>query len=143
VEQHAEQRPGLLHFAHRALKFMDIPTEQTFSGSRNAIRLITLWNFLMFGLFVIPPAHRWIDRGFLALRSIHFEEPVGLSLQIWLVVSTLGATALLVRMIWQKRRITAAGMPSASLGLEASLVGAWWAVVLGACAYGFMLGMGG
>jgi hypothetical protein len=122
---------------------MHSPAEQTFSGSRKAVRVITLFNFFIFVLFLAPPAHRWVDRGFLAVRSIHFEEPVGLSLQIWLVVSTLGATALLVRMFWQKRRIIAAGTPSVSLGLEATLVTAWWAVVIAACVYGFILGMGG
>jgi hypothetical protein len=71
---------------------MHIPAEQTFSGSRNAIRLITLWTFLIFG---------------------------------------------------QKRRATSAGLPSASVRLEGVLVAVWWFVVLGACAYGFMLGMGG
>lgn len=122
---------------------MHRPAEQTFSGSRRALRAITLSNFFIFVLFVVPPTHRWVDRGFLALRSIHFEGPVGLSLQIWLLVSTLGATALLIRMVWEKRRTVTAGMPSASLGLEATLVAVWWAVVLAACVYGFTLGMGG
>jgi hypothetical protein len=105
--------------------------------------LITLFNFFVFVLFVIPPAHRWVDRGFLALRSVHFEETVGYSLEIWLVGSTLAATALLARMIWQTRRTTSAGLPSISLRLEKSLVAVWWLVALGACAYGFMLGIGG
>jgi hypothetical protein len=120
-----------------------IEAQQTFSGSRKAIRSITAFNFLVFALFVIPAAHRWVDRGFLALRSIHFEEPVGYSLEIWLVGSTLVATALLARMIWQKRRSTSLGLPSLSLRLETTLVAAWWLAVLGACAYGFVLGLGG
>jgi hypothetical protein len=122
---------------------MHIPAEQLSPVSRIAIRLITLLNFLIFGLFVVPPAHRWIDRGFLALRAIHLEDPVGRSLQVWLVVSTLAATALLGRMLWQKRRATSVGMHLASMRLEGILVAVWWLVVLGACAYGFMLGMGG
>jgi hypothetical protein len=122
---------------------MHIQAPQTFSGSRRAVRSITFLNVLVFVLFVTPPAHRWIDRGFLALRTVHFEKPVGYSLGIWLVGSTLAATALLVRMVWQKRHMIRAGLPSASLWPEATLVAAWWAVVLSACAYGFMLGMGG
>jgi hypothetical protein len=122
---------------------MHIKAQQTFSGSRRAIRSITLLNFLVFVLFVTPPAHRWVDRRFLALRSIHFEEPVGYALEVWLVGSTLAATALLARMIWQRRRTVSAGLPSVSLGLEKTLVAAWWLAGLGACAYGFMLGMGG
>ena len=125
------------------MKFMDTQPQQTFSGSRKAIRLITLFNLAIFVLFVIPPAHRWVDRGFLVLRSVHFEEPVGYSLEIWLLGSTLAATALLARMIWQRRRTISAGLPSVSLTLEKTLVAAWWLAALGACAYGFMLGMGG
>jgi len=124
------------------IKNMHIQARQTLSGSRKAVRSITLFNFLVFVLFVIPPAHRWVDRGFLALRSIHFEEFAGYSLEIWLVGSTIAATALLARMIWQRRRTVSAGLPSVSLGLEETLVAGWWLVVLGACAYGFMLGMG-
>jgi hypothetical protein len=122
---------------------MEIQAQQTFSGSRKAIRLITLFNLSIFVMFVIPPAHRWVDRGFLVLRSIHFEEPVGYSLEIWLSGSTLAATALLAQMIRRRRRTISAGLPSASLTLEKTLVAAWWLAALGACAYGFMLGMGG
>jgi len=122
---------------------MQIQAQQTFSGSRKAVRSITFFNLLVFVLFVIPPAHRWVDRGFLALRSIHLEEPVGYSLEIWLIGSTLAATALLARMIWQRRRAMSEGFPSVSMRLEKTLVAAWWLAALGACAYGFMLGMGG
>jgi hypothetical protein len=124
-------------------EIMDAQAQHTFSGSRKAVRSITLFNLLVFVLFVIPPAHHLVDRGFLALRSVHFEEPVGYSLEIWLVVSTLVATGLLARMIWQRRRSVAAGLPSVPLRLETALVSAWWLAALGACAYGFMLGMGG
>ena len=125
------------------MKVMDTEGQHAFSGSRKAVRWITLFNFLVFVLFVIPPAHRLVDRVFLALRSVHFEEPVGYSLEIWLVGSTLAATALLGRMIWQTRRTISAGLPSPSLALEKILVAAWWLAALGTCAYGFMLGMGG
>jgi hypothetical protein len=122
---------------------MHIAAEETFSGSRKAIRLIMLVDYLIFGLFVIPPAHRWIDRGFLALKSISLEDPVGWSLQGWLLGSTVVATALFGRMAWKKWRAVSAGMVAAPLRFEGILLLAWWLVVLGACAYGFMLGMGG
>jgi hypothetical protein len=102
-----------------------------------------LLNFFFFALFVIPPTHRWIDRGFLVLRAIHLEEPVGWSLQVWLVGSTLVATVLLGIMFWRKRRAVAAGLPSEPIRLEGMLVGGWWLIVIGVCAYAFMLGMGG
>jgi hypothetical protein len=122
---------------------MDTPSKQTFSGSRNVIRLITLWNFLMFALFVIPPTNHSINRGFLALRAVNLEEPVGRSLQVWLVGSTLLVTALLGWILWQKRRATLAGMHTASITFEGILVAVWWFVVLGACVFAFALGMGG
>lgn len=117
--------------------------ENIFSGSRKTMRLILLINFLLFGLFVVPVTNHWIDKGLWALRSINLEDPVGWSLQIWLVGSTLVATALFGRMLWKKRRVTSAEVPSASLRFEGILLLAWWLVVLGASAYGFMLGMGG
>lgn len=88
---------------------MHIPPKHTLSGSGKAIRLITLSNFVIFVLFVVPPAHHCIDRAFVGLRAVHLEDPVGWSLQIWLVGSTLVATALLGRMLWQKRRTTPSG----------------------------------
>jgi hypothetical protein len=92
---------------------------------------------------VVPAAHRLIDRGFLALRTYHLEDPVGWLLQVWLIGSTLLVTALLLRMLWQKRRATSSKVPTIPLRLEGMLVAVWWLVLLGACAYGFMLGMGG
>jgi hypothetical protein len=103
---------------YREMKICIFKHSKPFSGSRKTVRSIAVFNFLVFALFVIPPAHRWVDRGFLALRSIHLEEPIGYSLEIWLVGSTLAATALLARMIWQARRTTSAGLPSVSLRLE-------------------------
>ena len=141
--QHVEYCSGLLPVACGAMKSMDTQTQPTFSGSRRAVRLITLFNLLVFALFVIPPAHRAVDRAFLALRSVHFEEPAGYSLEIWLVGSTLAATVLLGRLMWRRRRAISAGLPSVSLTLETTLVAAWWLAALGACAYGFLLGMGG
>jgi hypothetical protein len=124
-------------------EFMRLQAAPDFSGPRKAIRWITAFNFTVLAFFLITPAHTWIDRTFFALRSIHLEEPVGVSLQIWLVASTLFATVLLGRIIWLKRRAESEGLPSFSLILEATLLVAWWLTVLGASAYGFMLGIGG
>jgi len=94
-------------------------------------------------LFILPTTRRWIDRGFLALKAINLEDPVGWSLQVWLVGSTLVATVLLGTMFWRKQRAVAVGLPSEPLRLEGILVAAWWLIVIGASAYAFMLGMGG
>lgn len=120
---------------------MDTQVQRTFSGSRTAVRSITLLNFVVYVLFVIPPAHRLVDRGFLALRSVRLDEYVGDMLEIWLVGSTLAATAFLGRMIWQRRKTISAGLPPVSLTLEKSLVAAWWLALLSICMYGFMVGM--
>jgi hypothetical protein len=122
---------------------MQTQERQTFSATRKTVRLITLFNLFVFLLFVVPPAHHWVDQQFLALRSIHLEEPVGLSLQIWLAMSTLVVTGLLARMIWQRRRSNVPSLLERSLKLETALVVAWWLAVIGACACGFMIGMGG
>ena len=122
---------------------MEIQDQQTSPRSRKLVRSITLFNLLIFALFVVPAGHQWVDREFLALRSAHFEVLVGCSLQIWLVGSTLAATALLSRMIRHARKAKSKGSNPVSLKLEKTLVAVWWLAVLGACAYGFMLGMGG
>jgi hypothetical protein len=122
---------------------MNTQLEKAFSASRKAIRWITSINFFLFVLFVIPLTRRWVDRGFQALDSIHLEEPVGFSLQAWLILSTLVAAILLGRLIWLRRRTTSEGLPSISVQPEAILVAAWWVVALAACAYGYILGGGG
>ncbi len=122
-------------------RFMDSSPGPGFVGSRRAMRLILLLNFVLFGLFVIPTAHRWIDRGFLAARAIHLEELAGRSLQVWILGSTALATTLFWRMVWKKRKAMSAGISSPELSLEGTLLLAWWLALLGACVYGFMLGV--
>jgi hypothetical protein len=61
-------------------------------------------------------------------------------MQGWIVASTIVPTALLGRMAWKKRQ---GNLPIASLKFEGMLLFAWWLILLGACAYAFMLGMGG
>jgi hypothetical protein len=122
---------------------MDVLKKEKFSISRTMIRLITSWNFLIFVMFVVPPAHRWVDRRFLELRSIQLEHVVGRALQLWLLGSTLAVTGLLGYVLWRKRKASSAGIASVPVMIEALLVAVWWLIVLGASAYGFMLGMGG
>jgi len=117
---------------------MDI--EHPAISSRRIVRAILSANLFLFVLFVIPATHHWVDRGFFALRSINVEDVVGLSLQTWLVASTIVAT-LLFGLIALKNRTS--GKPVRSLKPEGILLLSWWIIVVGACAYGFMLGMGG
>jgi len=68
------------------------------------------------------------------------EDVVGRSLQVWLVASTIIATELFGLVGWKSRRAT---LPAGSLKLEGILLLSWWIIVVGACVYGFALGMGG
>jgi hypothetical protein len=122
---------------------MALSAEHTFSVSRKTIRFISSGNFLLFVLFVVPPIQRWINHGFVALRAIGLEALVGRSLELWLVGSTLFITALLGWLFWQEDKARAARRRSESLQFEGILVAMWWLIVLGACVYGFALGMGG
>jgi hypothetical protein len=121
---------------------MDTQAQHTFSGSRKIVRWVTLINFCILAVVVTAPARRLADKMFLALSAIHLEEPVGLSLQLWLPVSTLVATAVLASMAWRRRKMPA-DLASASIRFEAALLTAWWLALLVGCAYAFMLGMGG
>ena len=108
--------------------------------SRAIVRAILSANFFLFALFVIPTTHHFVDRGFLAMRSLHLEDAVGRSMQVWIVVSTILATALYGLVVWKNRRAAA---PIRSTRFDGILLLAWWIVLLGVCAFGFMLGMGG
>ena len=108
--------------------------------SRRIVRLILSLNFVLFVLFVVPQGHHWVDRVFLALRSIHLEDAVGRSMQVWIVASTIIATALFIRMVWKNHRAT---VPITSVRFEGILLLTWWFLLVGLCAYGFMLGMAG
>jgi len=108
--------------------------------SRNIVRAILYANFFLFVLFVIPLTNHWVNQGFLALRAMNLEDVAGRSMQVWLVASTIIATALFGLVVWKNRR---AMLPVRTLKFEGFLLLGWWIIVLGACAYGFMLGMGG
>jgi|SRR5579859_634100 len=108
--------------------------------SRAIVRAVLYANFFLFALFVIPTTHHWVDRGFLAMRSLHLEDAVGRSLQVWIVVSTILATVLYGRAVWKNRRAAA---PICSTRFDGILLLGWWIALLGVCAYGFMLGTGG
>jgi hypothetical protein len=108
--------------------------------SRAFLRAILYANFFLFALFVIPATHHWVDRGFFMLRSVNLEDAVGRSMQVWIVGSTLIATVLFGMILWKNRQ---AAVPIGSSRREGILLLTWWVVLLGACAYGFMIGMGG
>ena len=108
--------------------------------SRAIVRAILCANFLLFALSVIPVTDTWVDRQFLALRSLGFEDVAGRFLQVWIVGSTILATALFGLIVWKNRRGALAVRP---IRFEGILLLLWWLVVLGSCLYGFVLGMAG
>jgi hypothetical protein len=108
--------------------------------SRAIVRVILYANFFLFALFVIPTTHHWVDRAFLAMRSIHLEDAMGRSMQVWIVASTVLVTVLFGLVAWKNRR---AASPLRPILVDGILLLTWWIVLLGVCAYGFMIGMGG
>jgi hypothetical protein len=74
------------------------------------------------------------------VQTIQLEDFVGHSMQVWIVASTIIATALFGLMLCNNRR---AVLPIRSIRLDGILLLTWWIALLGVCAYGFMLGMGG
>jgi hypothetical protein len=108
--------------------------------SRRIVRLIPYLNFVLFLLFVVPISHHWVDRAFLALRSLHLEDAFGRSMQVWIIASTVIATALFMRMVWKNHRAT---VPVTSVQFEGILLLVWWLLLVGLSAYAFALGMGG
>src|SRR4029079_13621772 len=58
----------------------------------------------------------------------------------WVVASTIVATVLFGFMLGKAHR---AGLSVRSLRFEGILLLAWWVTILAACAFAFMIGMGG
>lgn len=102
--------------------------------SRTAIRSILVANLALSILFVVPVAHRLVDDGFRALERVNAEALAGRTLQVWLVGSTVVATALFGRLVYKK---------ASPITCEATLLCVWWFVLIAAIAYGFILGLGG
>jgi hypothetical protein len=122
---------------------LHIQTKEPVSCVTKMIRFIVGINFILFVAFVVPFTHHRIDWGLRALKSMNMGNLVGRSLQIWLVASTLVATILFGIALWRRRRALVAGFAAEQLLLETILITSWWLLVLGACAYAYMLGMGG
>jgi hypothetical protein len=78
----------------------------------------------------------------LALRRAGLANLVTLSLQIWVVGSTILATVFFVLSL-VKRPETAAGRWPGPNTLDWVLFVAWWVVLIFLCMYAFMMGMGG
>jgi len=111
--------------------------------SIKAIRAIIYFNFFLVGLFVVPVTHRLVDRLLRALQPIKLEDPIGWSLQVWIVGSTVLATSLYVREAFRGKKIANFKGPRKSFNFDGVLLLAWWLTVLCFMVYGFVLGTGG
>lgn len=111
--------------------------------SKAGFRFILLVNFSLFILFIFPLTNHLVDRGLGALKPLGLEDLVGKSLQVWLVGSTLAATALFLWMAWKQRSPQSDGPIFNRVRTEAMMLIAWLAIVAGVILYGLGLGGGG
>ena len=103
------------------------------------VRILLLINFAVLLALLGPGRSHELD---VALRRMELENLIGRFIQVWLVGSTLLASALFVVIVWTRRKTEPAGtLPQ--IKFEAVLLLAWSVILLGLMAYGFMFGMGG
>jgi hypothetical protein len=108
------------------------------------MRMITLINFLILGLIVWPLSAKTEHRILDLLRRTGASDLLSGGLRLWVVGSTILATALLVRRIVKRfRGVLQPRDTQKDLAVDAVLLGFWWTVLLVMCAYAFMLGMAG
>ena len=78
----------------------------------------------------------------LALRKAGVANLITLSLQVWVVGSTILATVLFARSLVKKSDAGSAKL-SSPMTLDWVLLLTWWALLVLLCLYAFMAGMGG
>jgi hypothetical protein len=103
------------------------------------VRVIVIINFVLMLALIGPGSSHKLD---LALRRAGLANLITLSLQVWVVGSTILATALFVRAL-VKGPDTFAGKPQRPAPLDLVLLLAWWIVMILLCLFAFMMGMGG
>jgi len=96
-------------------------------------------NFVLF-LLLISPAGRNREL-YKSMREAGFSAVIATALQLWVVGTTLFATAFFFRRM--KKLDGVAGQALKNPPLDGVLLLAWWIVLVVACLYAFMMGMGG
>ncbi len=116
------------------------PGTQTPTEGQRVIRVIVFVNFLMFAAFLglqnVAKEHEMLFRAMLT-------DTVVLSIQLWVVGSTLLATGLFVRAILKKSTSTTVAGTRKPLVSDGQLLLSWWMTLLAICFYAFMLGRSG
>ena len=102
------------------------------------VRIPIIINFVILLLLISPvgTSHEFYK----ANRESDWLQAVLTSIQVWVVTSTIIATLLFAFMLWKTYR---AGLLVRSVRFEGILLLAWWLTILAACAFAFMMGMGG
>lgn len=112
------------------------------SGRRaaNLVRVLIAMNFVLF-LLLIGPAGRNREL-YKAIREAGFAPLITTALPLWVAGTTLFVTALF---FWRviKKSDGVRGQTSKNGTLDGVLLLVWWIVLIVACLYAFMMGMGG
>jgi predicted DNA-binding ArsR family transcriptional regulator len=97
-------------------------------------------NFLLFAAFF---SLQNVAKENEALFRTMLTDTVVLSIQLWVVGSTLLATGLFVRGIFKKSTSTTVAGTRKQLVSDGQLLFSWWMTLLAICFYAFMLGRSG
>ena len=111
------------------------------SGSKGAvlIRILVVVNFVLFFLLISPAGRN--RNVYKALSDAGFAASITIAVQVWFVGATLFATVLY---LWRRFKTSNVVVEQPGRGrLDGVLLLAWWIVLIVACLYAFMLGMGG
>jgi hypothetical protein len=109
-------------------------------GAANPTRVLIIINYLLFFLLISPVGrNREFYKG---IRAAGLAPLVTTTLPLWVIGTTLFVTALFLwRMV--KRSNAVAGRVPRNATLDGVLLLVWWIVLILACLYAFMMGMGG
>jgi hypothetical protein len=131
---------GLAGWVGQGVEMSIVSSQPAGRISSRLIRVPIIINFVLF-LMLISPVGR--NRNFYkAMRGTGLAAFITTALQVWVVGATLFVTSLF---LWRKIRKSDAvmGQPPRKAPLDAVLLLAWWIVLVLACLYAFMMGLGG
>jgi hypothetical protein len=104
----------------------------------NLLKILIAINFVILLVLISPvgTSHEFYK----AHRESALLEAVLRPVQVWVVTSTIIATALFAFMLRKTHR---AALPVRSVQFDGILLFAWWLTLLALGAYAYMMGMGG
>lgn len=102
------------------------------------IRLLALSNVLLFVVFFLTPLGG--EHAYHAYKAAKIDDLLTWTIQLWVVVSTLIATGLLLRELIRRQRNPSLEGPQALL-VDGLLLGLWWLIFGAIALYGFLSGL--